>query len=82
MWDLLDFKAAQARPYGTPYMSQKAQQEFDCREERVRMIRLLRYSENMAGGEEADSDADAGEWKRISPGSTNEKLLKLACEKQ
>ena len=81
MWDLLDFKAAQARPYGTPYLSQKAQHEFDCREERVRVIHLLRYSENMAGGEESDSDADAGEWKRVSTGSTNEKLLKLACEK-
>ncbi len=82
MWDLLDFKTAQARPYGTPYMSQKTQQEFDCKEERVHAIHFLRYSENMAGGDEADSDADAGEWKRVSPGSTMEKLLKLACDKR
>jgi len=43
MWDLLDFKAVQARPYGTPYRSQKTQQEYDCKEERARTIQLLRY---------------------------------------
>jgi hypothetical protein len=82
MWDMLDFKAVQARPYGTPYMSQKTQQEYDCKEERVRIIHSLRYSDNMARGEEVYADSDPAEWKPVSPGSTIERLLKFACEKR
>jgi hypothetical protein len=82
MWDMLDFKAAQARPYGVPYMSQKTQQEYDCKEQRARKINLLRYSDSMAGGEEVNADPDPSEWKPVSPGSTNERLLKFACEKR
>jgi hypothetical protein len=50
MSTLLDFKAAQARPYGTPYMSQKTQHEYDCKGHRARIIHFLRYSETMGGG--------------------------------
>jgi len=82
MWDLLDFKAVQARPYGTPYRSQKTQQEYDCKEERARTIQLLRYSDNMAGGEEVYAASDPDEWKPVSPGSTTERLLNFACGKR
>ena len=79
MWDLLDFKAVQARPYGKPYRSQKTQQEYDCKEERARILDVLRYSENMGGGEAADADSDRDEWKSFRPGSTVAVLREFAC---
>ncbi len=79
MWDLLDFKVVQARPYGTPYRSQKSRQEYDCKEERARILDVLRYAENMGGGEEARADSDPDEWKPARPGSTLAMLRAFAC---
>jgi hypothetical protein len=81
MWTVLDFKAAQARPYGTPYMSQKTQHEYDCKEQRARAIHFLRYSENMGGGEVVPTDSDPEEWKPVATGSVVEKLWQIACRK-
>ena len=82
MWDLIDFKTVQARPYGTPYLSQKTQQEYDCNERRARIIDLLRYSENMGNGEITHSDSDPGKWEPAPPGSASEALWDLACGKR
>ena len=79
MWDLHDFKVVQARPYGTPYRSQKTQQEYDCKEERTRILDILRYSENMGMGEAARADSDLDEWKPVRAGSTTAALRELAC---
>jgi hypothetical protein len=81
MWYLLDFKAVQARPYGTPYMSQKTQHEYDCKEQRARIIHSLRYSENMGGGEVVPTDSDPEEWNPVATGSVLEKLWEIACRK-
>ena len=82
MWDLLDFKAVQARPYGKPYRSQKTRQEYDCKDDRARILHVLRYAENMGGGEEARADSDPDEWKPARPGSTLAMLRAFACANQ
>ena len=79
---LLDFKTAQSRPYGTPYLSQNAQQEYDCNEGRARTIDLRSYSENMGKGEETDSVSDPGKWEAVAPGTAGAALLELACGKK
>lgn len=79
MWDLLDFKTVQARPYGTPYLSQKTLQEYDCKEERARILDVLRYAENMGSGEVARVDSDSDEWKSVRAGSTLAVLREFAC---
>jgi hypothetical protein len=61
MSDLLDFTTAQSRPYGTPYLSQVTQQEYDCTDRRARTIDLRRYSENMAKGENTESESEPGQ---------------------
>jgi hypothetical protein len=81
MSTLVDFKAAQARPYGTPYMSEKTEHEYDCKERRVRIIHFLRYSENMGTGEVVPTDSDPEEWKPVATGSVVEKLWEIACRK-
>ena len=82
MWDLLDFRAAQSRPYGAPYLSQKTLQEYDCKEQRTRKIDLLRYSENMGGGEVAYTDSDLGKWEPVPAGAASRALWEFACGKR
>jgi hypothetical protein len=82
MWDLLDFKVVQARPYGTPYRSQKTRQEYDCKDARARILDVLRYAENMGGGEEAHADSDSDDWKPARPDSTLAMLRAFACGNQ
>lgn len=82
MWDLLDFKAVQARPYGTPYLSQKTQQEYDCKEEQTQIIDLLRYAENMGKGEVASTDSDSGKREPVRPGTASAALWEFACGKR
>ncbi len=79
---LLDFKSAQSRPYGTPYLSQKTQQEYDCNEGRARTIDLRSYSANMGKGEETYSEAEPGKWEAVAPGTAGAALLELACGKR
>ena len=79
MWDLMDFKAVQSRPYGTPFLSQKRQQEYDCGNRRTRAVELVRYSENMGQGDEAPAEVDAEKWEPIAPGTAGEVLWKFAC---
>ncbi len=79
MWDLADFKAVQARPYGTPYLSQKTQQEYDCNERRARIVELLRYSDNMGKGEIASSESEPGKWEPVATGTVSEALFGMAC---
>jgi hypothetical protein len=81
MWTLLDFKAPQARPYATPYISQKTLHEYDCKEQRARIVQFLRYSENMGGGEVVPTDSAPEEWKPVVTGSIVEKLRGVACKK-
>ena len=79
MWDLLDFRAAQSRPYGAPYWSQKTLREYDCKEQRTRKIDLLRYSENMGEGEVAYTDSDPGNWEPVHPSTVSRALWEFAC---
>lgn len=82
MSDLLDFRTAQSRPYGTPYLSQTTLQEYDCKERRARIIDLRRYSENMGKGENTESETEPGQWEAILPGAASAALWDLACGKQ
>jgi Surface-adhesin protein E len=79
MWNLIDYKTARA---GNPYMSIRAQSEFDCKRERMRSLFLSFYSRNMGRGHIVDSDNDPAKWERIAPGSVDDSLWKIACGKR
>lgn len=80
MWDLLDFKTAQVME-GFRYMSSKTLSEYDCREERARMLYFSWHSEHMGGGQIVNTDFDPAKWEPVLPRSGVEKLWKLACGK-
>lgn len=82
MRDLVDFKAVQSRPYGTPFLSQRRLQEHDCGNRRSRVVELLRYSENMGQGDEAPVDVDPEKWEPVAPGTAGEVLWTFACGKR
>jgi hypothetical protein len=80
MWIMSDFQTEQAVPSGgKPYMSQKGQNEYDCKEEQTRLIAFLWYSGNMGGGDMVYSDFDPLKWRPVVPGSVGEAQWKYAC---
>ena len=81
MWNLFDLRTARLLDK-QPYMSMKRQVEYDCKEERSRLLSFSGHSDNMAGGEVVFSDSDPHNWEPVSPGSGNETLWKIACGKR
>lgn len=82
MWDLFDFKTVQETA-GTRYLSQLSRNEYDCEEEIKRMLNLYWYSGNMRNGETVTSQSNIkDDGTSIIPGSINEALLKVACDKK
>jgi hypothetical protein len=79
MWGLHDYKTA--KPLGKrQYMSMKAQSEYDCKDERLRILYTTMSAENMGGGETVySSDGVPSNWVPIVPGSVGETLWKIAC---
>lgn len=82
MWSLADFKATQVLPTGKQYLSTKTRIEYDCKEERVRLLAVFAHSRNMAKGETVYIASHPGKWGPLAPGTKNENLWKLACGKQ
>lgn len=66
---------------GKPYVSQKMQSEFDCKEEKWRMHYFSWYSRNMGGGEMVEHVSDSYAWRPVPPGSGNEIFWEIACDK-
>jgi hypothetical protein len=80
MWELKDFKTVRTAG-ATAYLSIKTQAEFDCAEERMRMLAFSVFADNMGSGKVVWSNSDEGKWKPVEPGSVGEGLWKIACGK-
>lgn len=84
MIDLLNFSSAQTeRSSGRlPYRSQKETREYDCTNERYRLMRFSLRADFMFGGALVRSNAADGEWNPVQPASLGEALWKFACGKK
>ena len=80
MWVLYDNKWARGNA-GKKYMSTKLQNEYNCKEERIRTIYQIHYSENMGSGEVVFTFKKPNEWTPITPDSVDEGVWKIACGK-
>jgi hypothetical protein len=78
---LFDFKTMQTKA-GVSYLSAKAQMEYDCAEQRFEGLAVLYFSGNMGKGNLLDRSSGKGNWLRVSPGSLDQALWKLACGKK
>jgi len=80
MWHLTDFKIPQ-KDMGDKYLSTKDQNEYDCKEEKLRRRASSEHSENMGKGKIVYSDSYTTRWKPVPPDSGVEILWKFACNK-
>jgi hypothetical protein len=81
MWQLYDYKTVQTVA-GDSLLSIKRYNEFDCTEERTRMLAYTWFSGNMATGKVVYSTPDEQQWEPVVPRTINQTLWKVACSKQ
>jgi hypothetical protein len=78
MWSLFDLKTAQTVG-GNSYLSIKAQQTYDCAEDRSQALAYTKFSDNMGHGANVHSVLEEQTWKPVAPMSVGQKLSKVAC---
>ena len=81
LWALFDYKSIQSI-VGGPWLSSKAQRQFDCTEKRIRLLGYMTFTGNMGSGEPVFSNLDESRWEPIEPGSIDSNLWKFACGKK
>ena len=75
---LFDFKTKQTKA-DVSYLSAKAQMEYDCDEQRFAGHTVMYFSGNMGNGQLLDRSSGKGKRLRVSPGSLDHNLWKLAA---
>jgi hypothetical protein len=78
---LFDFKTIQTKA-GVSYLSAKAQMEYDCAQQRFEGLTVMYFSGNMGSGNLIDRSSGKGKWLLVSPGSLDQALWKVACDKK
>jgi len=78
---LFDFKTIQTKA-DVSYSSANAQMEYDCAEQRFEGLAVMYFSGNMGTGNLLDRSSGKGKRLRVSPGSLDHALWKLACGKK
>jgi len=80
MWQLYDYKTVQTVG-GIRFLTAKEQWEFDCAEERGRVLALKGFSGNMASGTMVYTNSEVGKWVAVVPGTTSQTVWNVACRK-
>ncbi|MEE9223111.1 MAG: surface-adhesin E family protein [Nitrosomonadaceae bacterium] len=78
VWDLSDNKTAEIF-LGKKSMSTSSQKEYNCEEEKMRLLHETAYSKNMGRGEVIKTVNNITEWMPLAPYSIGNDLLKYAC---
>lgn len=81
MWQSYDFKTVQTLG-SIRFLTAKEQWEFDCAEERSRVVARKEFSGNMGSGPMVSTNSQVGKWVPVIPGSIGQTVWKAACEKQ
>ena len=81
MWRVVDYKTATIPPGGKRFshMSTKSREEYDCEEDRTRILSLSWHSKSMGRGNIVYSSSKPGQWEPINSESIQHTLFKLAC---
>jgi len=81
MWQFYDYKTVQTVA-GIGFLTVKEQWEFDCAEERSRVLALKEFSGNMGNGTVVYTNSQVGKWLPVMPGSMSHTVWKVACDKK
>lgn len=78
MWILYDYKTGQ-EGYPVRYLSMKIQRQYDCKQERSRMLAQSFFGGNMDKGDVISTESTAETWIPVGSGSIGQSLWGLAC---
>jgi hypothetical protein len=78
IWFLFDLKTVQ-KVFGLGFLSMRSQQQFDCKEERMRLLAEAYFDGNMADGKLVYSSSTEGSWEPVAPDTNGKFLWKTAC---
>ena len=81
MWQFYDYKTVQTVA-GIGFLTVKEQWEFDCAEERRRVLALTEFSGNMGSGTVVYTNSEVGKWQPVAQSSIGQLLWKFACGKK
>lgn len=81
MTQMSDYKAPRRYDDKT-FLSVSSQLEFKCKERQMQMLSYTLYSGHMGEGRVVGNREDTGKWNAVTPGSLDETLLEMACEKK
>lgn len=78
VWALTDYTTIQTVA-DSSFLSSKAQDEFDCAEERQRELAVTWFSGNMGNDNGVWNNSDETKWRPVAPGSVGQGVWKFAC---
>ncbi len=81
MWQFYDYKTVQTVG-GNRFLTAKEQWEFDCAEERSRVVARKEFSGNMGSGTMVSTNSQVGKWLPVIPGSIGQIVWEIACGKK
>jgi hypothetical protein len=81
MWTMYDYKAPQTADAGKKYMSMKLHYEFDCKDDRVRPLAAISFTEPKAKGDKVAESNQSLPSTRTEPDTVNGRLLQYACRR-
>ena len=82
MWGMYDFNFPKFLTGKGDFRSIKFKNEFDCGQGRFRVLSVSWYAANMGSGEPISSANAGSQWMAASSGSSDERLLQAACNKE
>lgn len=81
MWQFYDYKTVQTVG-GNRFLTAKEQWEFDCAEERSRVVARKEFSGNMGSGTMVFTNSQVGKWLPVMPDSIGRTVWEVACGKK
>jgi hypothetical protein len=81
LWDLIDAKTIQTEA-DISYLSIKSQTEYDCLNERGRLLTIMFFSGNMGSGKVLFSGSDKQTWVPVDPEGLDKVRWDYACGKK
>ena len=78
MWVLFDFDTQRVTLPRRVYLSMQSLEQFDCAEERSRMLAFTNFAGNMGTGDVVYSNTVEGKWQPLPPESIGKGLWELA----
>lgn len=79
VWQLMNFSTPQ-NLNGVEFSSIRIRGEFDCKEDKSRVLAVTSFPKQFAGGIPIQTSEEANNWKDLAPSSTGWYSLKMACQ--